>query len=35
MFLFFGILLLDKIDLPNPVKNIKQEISNDKLTTLK
>ena len=35
VFLFLGILLLDKIDLPNPVKNIKQEISNDKLTTLK
>jgi len=35
MFLFLGIFLLDKIDLPNPIKNIKQEISNDKLTTLK
>jgi len=33
--LFLGIFLLDKIDLPNPIKNIKQEISNDKLTTLK
>ena len=32
---FLGIFLLDKIDLPNPIKNIKQEISNDKLTTLK
>tara|TARA_B100001765_G_C19247680_1_gene225354 strand:+ start:54 stop:239 length:186 start_codon:yes stop_codon:yes gene_type:complete len=35
MFLFLGIFLLDKIDLPNPIKNIEQEISNDKLTTLK
>ena len=35
IFLFLGIFLLDKIDLPNPIKNIKQEISNDKLTTLK
>ncbi len=35
VFLFLGIFLLDKIDLPNPIKNIKQEISNDKLTTLK
>ena len=32
---FFGIFLLDKIDFPVPKKLIKQEISNDKLTTLK
>ena len=32
---FFGIFLLDKIDFPVPNKLIKQEISNDKLTTLK
>tara|TARA_B100001123_G_C15305920_1_gene1022686 strand:+ start:1247 stop:1432 length:186 start_codon:yes stop_codon:yes gene_type:complete len=33
--LFLGIFLLDKIDFPTPTKNIKQEISNDKLITLK
>ena len=32
---FFGIFLLDKIDFPVPSKLIKQQISNDKLTTLK
>tara|TARA_B100000809_G_scaffold143469_1_gene141023 strand:- start:409 stop:594 length:186 start_codon:yes stop_codon:yes gene_type:complete len=30
-----GIFLLDKIDFPTPTKLIKQEISNDKLITLK
>ena len=30
-----GIFLLDKIDFPVPKKLIKQEISNDKLITLK
>tara|TARA_Y100000590_G_scaffold433575_1_gene550791 strand:+ start:1334 stop:1510 length:177 start_codon:yes stop_codon:yes gene_type:complete len=33
--LFLGIFLLDKIDFPVPKKLIKQEISNDKLITLK
>ena len=33
--LFLGIFLLDKIDFPAPEKFIKQEISNDKLITLK
>ena len=33
--LFFGVFLLDKINLPAPNKIIKQEISNDKLITLK
>ena len=33
--LFLGIFLLDKIDFPTQTKNIKQEISNDKLITLK
>ena len=33
--LFLGIFLLDKIDFPVPTKLIKQEISNDKLITLK
>jgi len=33
--LFLGIFLLDKIDFPAPKKFIKQEISNDKLITLK
>ena len=33
--LFLGIFLLDKIDFPAPTKLIKQEISNDKLITLK
>ena len=32
---FLGIFLLDKIDFPVPEKFIKQEISNDKLITLK
>ena len=32
---FLGIFLLDKIDFPAPTKIIKQEISNDKLITLK
>ena len=32
---FLGIFLLDKIDFPTPTKLIKQEISNDKLSTLK
>jgi len=32
---FIGIFLLDKIDFPTPTKVIKQEISNDKLKTLK
>ena len=37
IFLVFslGIFLLDKIDFPTPTKLIKQEISNDKLITLK
>ena len=33
--LFLGIFLLDKIDFPVPKKLITQEISNDKLITLK
>ena len=33
--LSLGIFLLDKIDFPTPKKLIKQEISNDKLITLK
>ena len=32
---FLGIFLLDKADFPVPKKFIKQEISNDKLITLK
>jgi len=32
---FLGIFLLDRIDFPVPTKLIKQEISNDKLITLK
>ena len=32
---FLGIFLLDKIDFAVPKKLIKQEISNDKLITLK
>ena len=32
---FVGIFLLDKIDFPKPTKLIEQEISNDKLITLK
>ena len=37
IFLVFSlvIILLDKIDFPTPKKLIKQEISNDKLITLK
>ena len=33
--LFLGIFLLDRIDFTAPTKLIKQEISNDKLITLK
>ena len=32
---FVGIFLLDRIDFPTTTKTIKQEISNDKLITLK
>ena len=32
---FVGIFLLDRIDFPVPTKLIKQEISNDKIITLK
>ncbi|MDC6465262.1 hypothetical protein PQZ38_00740 [Pelagibacteraceae bacterium] len=32
---FIGIFLIDKINFPTPTKQIKQEISNDKLSTLK
>ena len=32
---FLGIFLLDKVDFPVPQKFIKQEISNDKIITLK
>ena len=32
---FLAIFLLDKIDMPAPKKGIKQQISNDKLITLK
>jgi hypothetical protein len=32
---FLGIFLLDRIDFPVPKKLIKQEITNDKLITLK
>ena len=32
---FIGIFLLDKINFPAPTKFIKQEISNDKLITVK
>ena len=35
MVIFLGIFLLDKIDFSTPMKSIKKEISNDKLTTLK
>ena len=36
LFVFFlGIFLLDKIDFPSPTKLIKQEISHDKIITLK
>jgi len=36
IFVFFlGIFLLDKIDVSAPIKVIKQEISNDKLITVK
>jgi|TARA_B110000438_G_scaffold231793_1_gene227267 hypothetical protein len=33
--IFLGIFMLDKIDFPTPTKLIKQQISNDKLITLK
>ena len=33
--LFLVIFLLDRIDFPTPTKHIKQEISNDKLITVK
>jgi len=32
---FFAIFLLDKMEMPSPSKIIKQNISNDKLITLK
>ena len=32
---FLGIFLLDKIDFPAPKKLIKQEVSHDKIVTLK
>ena len=32
---FLGIFLIDKVDFPVPKKFIKQEISNDKLITIK
>ncbi len=32
---FLGIFLLDKIDFPAPKKLIKQEVSHDKIITLK
>jgi hypothetical protein len=32
---FLAIFLLDKIEFPSPNKTIKQEISNDKLITVK
>jgi len=35
LFIFLGIFMLDKIDFPAPKKLIKQQISNDKLITLK
>ena len=35
LILFLGIFLLDKVDFPAPTKHIKQEISNDKLITIK
>jgi len=35
LFFLIGIFLLDKIEFPSPTKAIKQEISNDKLITLK
>jgi len=35
LILFLGIFLLDKVDFPAPTKAIKQEISNDKLITIK
>tara|TARA_Y100001970_G_C14189301_1_gene834406 strand:- start:172 stop:357 length:186 start_codon:yes stop_codon:yes gene_type:complete len=31
----FAVFLLDKINMPTPTKLIKQEVSNDKLITLK
>ena len=33
--LFLAIFLIDKIDMPTPNKLIKQELSNDKLITVK
>ena len=33
--LFAAIFIVDKIDMPEPNKFIKQELSNDKLTTIK
>ena len=33
--LFLAIFILDKIDMPAPNKLIKQELSNDKLVTVK
>ena len=35
LILFLAIFLLDKIEMPTPSKLIKQEISNDKIITLK
>ena len=35
LFLFVAVFILDKIEVPVPTKNIKQEISNDKLIKLK
>ena len=35
LILFIAIFLLDKINMPAPMELIKQEISNDKLITLK
>jgi len=35
LILFIAIFLLDKINMPAPMKLIQQEISNDKLITLK
>ena len=32
---FVGIFLIDKIDFPTPEQILKQEISNEKLTTIK
>ena len=35
LFLCVAVFILDKIEVPVPTKNIKQEISNDKLIKLK